>query len=141
MGEGSVLCGTRADTRQSSEPPRTKEERCPASLTDLLTTLGSNQSAKEAQNDGGCREDKIRADNEGDVCGHPQRSGLKPPLWFLQSRGFAGNGFQWTEVPSSGISISFSFTAIPIHFKNSSFVPATARGRYPKPFNGCIRPC
>ena len=103
-----------------------------------VTTLRLNQLAKEAPNHGRFREDRIRVDNEGNVDGQTQGSDLNP--WFLQSREFAVNGFQWTEVPSSGISISFSFTAVPIHFKNSSFVPATASGQYPKPFNGCIRP-
>jgi hypothetical protein len=43
--------------------------------------------------------------------------------------GFAAlNDFQRIESFSSGISITFSFTASPIHSRNSCFVPATATG-------------
>jgi hypothetical protein len=43
---------------------------------------------------------------------------------------------QRIEPPSSGISIVLSFTASPIHSKNSSLLPTTAIGWYPRPSNG-----
>ncbi len=46
------------------------------------------------------------------------------------------NDCQGIEPPSSGISIVLSFTASPIHSKNSSLLPTTAIGRYPRPSNG-----
>ena len=46
------------------------------------------------------------------------------------------NDCQRIEPPSSGISIVLSFTASPIHSKNSSLLPTTAIGRYPSPSNG-----
>src|SRR5580704_16834252 len=46
------------------------------------------------------------------------------------------NDCQRIEPPSSGISIVLSLTASPIHSKNSSLLPATAIGRYPRPSNG-----
>ena len=46
------------------------------------------------------------------------------------------NDCQRIEPPSSGISIVLSFTASPIHSKNSSLLPTTAIGRYPRPSNG-----
>ncbi len=46
------------------------------------------------------------------------------------------NDCQGIEPPSSGISIVLSFTASPIHSKNSSLLPTTAIGRYPSPSNG-----
>src|ERR1700720_3392501 len=49
------------------------------------------------------------------------------------------NDCQGIEPPSSGISIVLSFTASPIHSKNSSLLPTTAIGLYPRPSNGWIR--
>jgi hypothetical protein len=46
------------------------------------------------------------------------------------------NDCQGIEPPSSGISIVLSFTASPIHSKNSSLLPTIAIGRYPSPSNG-----
>ena len=46
------------------------------------------------------------------------------------------NDCQGIEPPSSGISIVLSLTASPIHSKNSSLLPTTAIGRYPRPSNG-----
>src|SRR5580704_2401717 len=46
------------------------------------------------------------------------------------------NDCQGIEPPSSGISIVLSFTASPIHSKNSSLLPTTAIGLYPRPSNG-----
>src|ERR1700692_3220195 len=46
------------------------------------------------------------------------------------------NDCQGIEPPSSGISIVLSFTASPIHSRNSSLLPTTAIGRYPRPSNG-----
>ena len=39
------------------------------------------------------------------------------------------------------ISIAFTFTASPIHSRNSCFVPATATGSYPRPSSGFVRLC
>src|ERR1051326_2149589 len=46
------------------------------------------------------------------------------------------NDCQGIEPPSSGISIVLSLTASPIHSKNSSLLPTTAIGLYPRPSNG-----
>jgi hypothetical protein len=46
------------------------------------------------------------------------------------------NDCQEIEPPASGISIVLSFTASPIHSKNSSLLPTTAIGLYPRPSNG-----
>ena len=46
------------------------------------------------------------------------------------------NDCQGNEPPPSGISIVLSFTASPIHSKNSCLLPTTAIGRYPSPSNG-----
>src|ERR1700730_17474137 len=46
------------------------------------------------------------------------------------------NDCQGIAPPSSGISIVLSFTASPIHSKNSSLLPTTAIGLYPRPSNG-----
>src|SRR5579864_5155019 len=48
----------------------------------------------------------------------------------------ARNDCQRIEPPSSGISIVLSFTASPIHSKNSALLPTTAIGLYPRPSNG-----
>ena len=66
----------------------------------------------------------------GSVALNPQRlrSGNSPARECSQTGFAALNDFQRIESFSSGISITFSFTASPIHSRNSCFVPATATG-------------
>jgi hypothetical protein len=56
------------------------------------------------------------------------RSGNSLACECSQTGFVALQDFQRIESFSSGISITFSFTASPIHSRNSCFVPATATG-------------
>ena len=90
-----VLCGTRADTRQSSEPPRTRRGAVPGIAHRPVEASGVKPVGEGSLNDGRCREARIRADNEGGVSGSHKDQDLKPPCGFFNresSQEMASNG-------------------------------------------------